>query len=119
MKRFFIIFFMIMVISLIPGCIEEDPDNPQVRFYNNSVDILFNYGLKYGYAEYRGELDVGDVTKFFETEPGSYEVFLLTEAGNWDVETDLIGPVEEEKRYTIEITGTFGVDTTYTILEYE
>jgi hypothetical protein len=100
---------VVLVLSLlaaIAGCSFFDT-RPQVRFYNDTSDIVINYGIGFGDAKYSGSLSPGYVTDYYRTEAGTYYVDLKTSSGSWTADSTGSTEVLDGHMYTISIVGSY------------
>ena len=103
------------ILSLFFGCNTEDsvgfsPDSaspPQVRYFNNSSDINLKYGIKFGTAEYIGELSPDEITDYLNTVPGSHSVKGLDDSGLWHTSSSETFAAEYGKKYTLSLEGEY------------
>lgn len=94
-----------LMLSLI-GCSLEGT-TVDVRFQNNTDFILY-YGVKFGDAEYLGEVAPGFISGYYTIEAGTYSLQAMNSSGSWVTISTGSMTVLPGNGYTIVGTGTGG-----------
>ena len=113
-----------IVVSL-SSCFVFDTFRAQVRFFNNTDNVQWNYGLRMGDAEVSfggpsNAFNAGQSTDYEATSPGSYRLESQGSDGQWWPESDMFYNLDRFGKYTMRIDGyTDGVDfyLNYVLLE--
>jgi hypothetical protein len=114
LKIFLVVLISTFLVFSVTSCQDpgSDGDNGSekawVRFQNNTDYILF-YGVKYGDAEYIGEVPPGFLSDYMQTDPGTYSLQARTAGGGWVTISAGSLTCYGGHHYTIVGTGSGGV----------
>jgi hypothetical protein len=79
----------------------------QVRFSNQTSNVYFNNGLRFGSAQYGRQSGPGYVTNYYKTPPGTYSAEYRTALLAWVGIPNSSGTVEDGHSYTVTIYGDY------------
>ncbi len=79
----------------------------EVRFSNQTSNVYFYQGLRFGSAEYGNQSGPGTTTDYYKTPPGTYSVEYRTALLTWVEIPNSSGTVDKGHAYTVTIHGDY------------